>query len=172
MTLQTNLKMIKLLLDDIRLGAKLNSNDTKALRYIISNVYNAVLHKRLGIDKDIESPDFAYMSESFKQTWESNGSPAGCSALKQFGIHEHRTPLNVIIRGMVAECTDEQSIYDFLNEHDCLVFVTKEEDAKLNKAGYRDKHPSPDLDRYDAVGIVVHEFPIAYKNLAKYRNKG
>lgn len=172
MTLQTNLTIAKLLIDDMRSGAKVNANDTKVLRYVFGNVYNAVLHKKLGIDKDIESPDFIYMSESFKATWELNGCPAGGSALRKIGIHEHRTPLNILIRRMVLECTDEQSIYDFLSEHNCLVFVTKEEDAKLNEAGYQRVLPTEGIDRYETVNIQVHPVPVAYKNLAKYRNKG
>ena len=168
MSLQTNLTMIKLFLDDVRSGTKYNSNDTRAFRYILSNVDNAATHEKLGLDKGIDSPDFVYMSERFKEKWESLGKPAGCSALKQFGIHEHYIPLNVIIRMMVAECTDEKSIYEFVSKHNRLVFVTKEEDKMLNEAGYQRVVPE-DGDRYSAVGIKVHPEPIVYKNFAKHR---
>ena len=168
MTLETNLTMIKLLLDDIRSGAKFNSNDTRAMRYIICNVYNAATHKRLGIDKGIDEPDFVYMSESFKEKWESLGRPSGSNALKKFGIHEHVTPLSILIRKMVEECTDEKSIYDFLDKHNRIVFVTKEEDVLLNEAGYQRVMPE-DGDRYTAVGIKVHPEPVVYKNYAKHR---
>lgn len=162
--------MVKLLLNDMRSGAKYNSNDTKALRYILSNIHNAATHEKLGIDKGIDSPDFVYMSERFKEKWESVGKPAGCSALKQFGIHEHYIPLNVIIRKMVEECTDEKSIYDFISKHNHLVFVTKEEDKRLNEAGYQRDIPE-DGDRYSAVGIKVHPEPVVYKNFRKKSNK-
>lgn len=168
MSLQTNLTIIKLLLDDIRSGAKYNANDTKALRYIVSNIHNAALHRKLGINKEIESPDFVYMSEAFKEKWKSLGKPSGGDALKKFGIHEHSVPLNILIRKMVEECTDERSIYEFLSKHNRIVFITKEEDKKLNEAGYQRVMPE-DGDRYSAVGIKVHPEPVVYKNYAKHR---
>jgi hypothetical protein len=170
MTLETNLTMIKLLLNDIRSGAKFNSNDTKVLRYLISNVYNATLHEKLGIDKDIESPDVVYMSESFKLVWEAAGKPTGGSALKKFGIHEHVVPLNILIRMMVKECFDEETIYDFVRENKQLVFVTKDEDKALNEAGYQRVMPK-DGDRYSIVGIKVHPEPVLYKNFGKYKHE-
>lgn len=172
MTIQTNLKMIKLLLDDIRLGAKVNSNDSKALRYLLGNIYNFAVHKEQNVDKCIDEPDFVYMSESFKKAWEDAGSPSGGSALSKFGIYEHRIPLKVIINKMIVECNDEQSILDFVCKSYKMVFVTKSEDENLNAAGYRDKMPESGQDRYDVVGIAVHPVPIVYKNLAKYRTKG
>ena len=168
MSLQTNLKMIKLLLDDIRSGAKYNSNDTRSMRYIFCNVYNAATHERLGIDKDIDSPDFAYMSEAFKEKWESLGKPSGGDALKKFGIHEHAVPMSILVQKMVEECTDERSIYEFLSKHNRIVFLTKEEDKMLNEAGYQRVMPA-DGGRYSAVGIKVHPEPIVYKNYAKHR---
>jgi hypothetical protein len=168
MTLETNLTMIKLLLDDIRSGAKFNSNDTKIIRYLVSNIQNAVIHEKLGVDKDIDSPDVAYMSERFKEVWEAAGKPPGGSALKKFGIHEHYVPLNILIRRMVNECMDEESIYEFIKENNRLVFVTKEEDDDLNRAGYQRILPD-NGDRYAAVGIKVHPELVVYKNFAKYR---
>jgi len=167
MSLQTNLTMIKLLLDDIRSGEKYNSNDTKVIRYLLGNIYNAALNKKLGLDKDIESPDYAYMSESFKEEWEAAGNPAGVSALKQFGIHEHYTPLNVLITRMVQECTDEASIYEFASNHNILVFVTKKEDECLNQSGYQRSLPTDGKDRYGEVGIKIHPEPILYKNFKR-----
>lgn len=166
MSLQTNLTMIKLLLNDIRLGAKYNANDTKVLRYLISNVHNAVIHKELGINKDVESPDFVHMSEEFKAEWEAAGRPAGGSALKKFGIHEHVTPLNILIRRMVSECTDEDSILDFVSKNHRLVFVTKLEDKRLNDSGYQRDMPE-NGDRYSAVGIVVHPHLVRYKSFKR-----
>lgn len=167
MSLDTNLTIIKLLLNDIRSGAKYNANDTKALRYIMSNVHNAALHKKLGINKDVESPDCVYMSEEFKSKWEEAGCPAGATSLWKIGIHEHVIPLNVLIRRMVKECTDEQSIYEFIADNNKLVFVTKEEDSLLNSAGYQRSLPEEGKDRYEEVGIKVHPEPVQFKNFKK-----
>jgi hypothetical protein len=167
MTLQTNLTMIKLLLDDIRSGAKYNANDTKVIRYLLGNIYNAALHKKLVIDKDIESPDYVYMSESFKEEWEAAGKPAGGSSLRKIGIHEHYTPLNVLISRMIKECTDEESIYEFASKHNILVFVTKKEDELLNESGYQRSLPEEGKDRYSEVGIKVHAEPVLYKNFKR-----
>lgn len=166
MGLQTNLTMIKLLLADIRSGAKINANDTKVLRYLMSNVHNAVIHKKLGIDKDVESPDYVSMSEEFKCKWEEAGCPTGGSALKMFGVHEHVTPLNLLIKRMIVECTDEASIFDFVSKYHRLVFITKDEDQMLNEAGLQRTLPK-EGDRYDVVGIIVHPEPIQYKNHRK-----
>jgi hypothetical protein len=168
MTLETNLTMIKLLLNDIRSGAKYNSNDTKALRIIIGNVHHAAMHKKLGIDKDIDKCDYVYMSEQFKNDWEAAGKPSGSGPLSKFGVYEHMIPMNVLIRMMVEECTDEESIFNFISEKHKLVFVTNEEDGALNKAGYQRVMPKH-RDRYSAVGIKVHPEPIVYKNYAKHR---
>lgn len=168
MSLETNLTMIKMLLSDICSRAKINANDTKVLRYLISNVHNAALHKELGIDKDIESPDYVHMSETFKSVWEAAGKPAGGGSLKKLGIHEHVTPLNILIRRMVDECTDEESILDFVAKNHRLAFVTKDEDKCLKDAGYQRVVPD-DGDRYGAVGIQIHPQPIVYKNFAKHR---
>ena len=168
MSLETNLTIVKLILNDIRSGSKYNANDTKALRYIMSNIHNAALHRKLGIDKDVESPDFVYMSEEFKSQWDAVGSPIGADSLRKIGIHEHMIPFSVLVRRMIDECTDEQSIYDFIAENNKLVFVTKDEDGKLNKAGYQRVMPN-DGDRYSAVGIKVHPEPVVFKNKAKHR---
>lgn len=167
MSLKTNLTIVKLLLDDIRSGAKYNANDTKALRYIMSNIHNAALHKKLGINKDVESPDFVYMSEEFKSKWEEAGSPAGATSLWKIGIHEHVTPFNILVKRMVEECMDEQSIYEFIANNNKLVFVTKEEDDKLNKAGYQRVMAEDGGDRYEPVGIKIHPEPVQFKNFKK-----
>jgi hypothetical protein len=169
MSLQTNLTLVKLLLDDIRSGAKYNSNDTKMLRYTLSNIYNAALHKKLGIEKDIESPDYVYMSERFKQKWEDLGKPPGGSTLRKIGIHEHVIPFNILMKRMVVECSDEDSIYEFVSRCNMLVFVTKEEDSDLNSAGYQRSLPKDGKDRYEEVGIKIHPEPVLYKNFGKHK---
>jgi len=167
MALQTNLTMIKLLLNDIRSGAKFNGNDTKTLRIIIGNVHNAATHKKLSImDKDIETPDYVYMSEKFKMSWELAGCPSGSGPLSKFGIYEHVIPMNVLIRRMVEECSDENSIFEFISEHHKLVFVTNDEDKILNEAGYQRSMPKEGC-RYSKVGIVVHPKLVQYKNFLK-----
>jgi hypothetical protein len=170
MSLQTNLTMIKLLLNDIRSGAKYNSNDTKVLRYLIGNVHNAVMNRMLGSDKDIDKCDYVYMSERFKTEWEQAGMPSGSGPLSKFGVYEHVIPMNVLIRAMVDECTDEETIFNFVSEKHKLVFVTNEEDKALNEAGYQRTMPA-DGDRYTAVGISVHPEPVLYKNFKAKRNK-
>jgi hypothetical protein len=169
MSLQTNLTMIKLLLNDIRSGAKYNSNDTKSLRILIGNVHNAAMHKKLGIDKDIEHCDYVYMSEKFKEAWEAAGKPSGSGPLSKFGIYEHTIPLNILIQQMVQECSDEQSIFEFVSQKHQLVFVTNEEDKALNESGFQRSLPSNGQNRYDAVGILVHPRPVLYKNFGKYK---
>jgi hypothetical protein len=167
MSLQTNLTMIKLLLNDIRSGAKYNSNDTKALRILIGNVHHAAMHKKLGIEKDIEHCDYVYMSEKFKEAWEAAGKPSGSGPLSRFGIYEHTIPLNVLIRQMVQECSDEQSIFDFISSNHELVFVTNEEDKALNESGFQRSVPADGTSRYEVVGIKIHPNPILYKNRGK-----
>ncbi len=169
MSIESNLKIIALLLNDIRSKAKHNANDSKALRYIMANVYNATLHEKLGADKGVDSPDVVYMSESFKAEWEAAGSPSGSTSLWKIGIHEHAVPFNVLVSRMVKECTDEQPIYDFIAKNKRMVFVTKAEDKKLNDAGYQRVMAEGDSDRHEAVGIKVHPDPILYKNKSKYR---
>jgi len=169
MSIESNLKIIALLLNDIRSGAKRNANDSKALRYIMANVYNATLHERLGVDKSVDSPDVVYMSEAFKEEWEAAGRPAGATSLWKIGIHEHAVPFNVLVSRMVKECSDEQSIYDFIAKNKRMVFVTKAEDKKLNDAGYQRVMAEGGADRHEAVGIKVHPEPMVFKNKSKYR---
>lgn len=168
MSFKTNLTMIKMLLDDIRSGAKYNANDTKILRYLVSNIYNVALHEKMSIQKDIDSPDYVYMSEKFKKSWEEAGKPSGAPALRKIGVHEHMIPLNVLIKRMIIECTDEESVYKFIRENNKLVFVTKEEDGQLTAAGYQRSLPKDGEDRYASVGIIVYPEPVRYKNYGKY----
>lgn len=168
MSLETNLKVTKLILEDIRSKKKFNANDTKVLRYLISNIHNAAIHKKLGINKDIELPDYVNMSEKFKESWEAVGRPSGNSSLKKIGIHEHVTPLNILIKRMAVECVDENSIFEFVSAHHGLVYITKEEDTALNSAGYQRVLPKVGT-RYDAVGIKIYFEPVQYKNFRKSR---
>ncbi len=170
MSLETNLKMIKLLLDDMRSGAKFNANDSRALRIIIDNVHQAAMNKKLGSDKDIERCDYAFMSEKFKSDWEKAGKPSCSQPVGKIGILEHVIPLNIIIRRMVDECTDEESIFNFISAHHKLVFVTNEEDMMLNEAGYRRTIPD-EGNRYSAVGIEIHPEVVLCRNFKKYKEK-
>jgi hypothetical protein len=163
--------MVKLLLNDMRSGAKYNSNDTKTLRILLGNIHNAATHKKLGIDKDIEHCDYVYMSEKFKESWEAAGKPSGSGPLSKFGIYEHTIPLNILIPQMVQECSDEQSIFEFVSQKHALVFVTNEEDKTLNESGFQRSLPLNGQSRYDAVGILVHPHPVLYKNFGKYKNE-
>ena len=170
MTVETNLTMIKLMLGDIKAGRKHNGDDKKVLRYLFGNVHNAIVHERMGIkNKDIEKPDFVYMSESFKSIWESAGKPSGSGPMSRFGIYEHYTPMNILVQRMAKECDDEDSIYKFIAEHHKLVFVTNEEDIMLNEAGYNRKLPECGGCRYDLVGIRIHPEPVLYKNFSRYK---
>ena len=80
----------------------------------------------------------------------------------EIGTVEHATPMN-IIRDRIIEAETEAELKSELERHLVLVYITKEEDARLVKAGLQKDLPVIGTaegtwkDRFECVGIEIHE---------------
>lgn len=72
----------------------------------------------------------------------------------QFHV-EHKTPVSAL-RDECRKCHSVDGILNILNNNLVVVWITKEENERLDKNKYRTKRPDPDL-AYKMAGIVICE---------------
>ena len=72
----------------------------------------------------------------------------------KYGIKEHRYPMKWLIDYLIEKVFDVRHMERVLNKYHQTIWVTHEEDQRLNDAGLKFTLP-PCGDRYDAVGIAV-----------------
>ena len=83
------------------------------------------------------------------------------------GTVEHATPMN-IIRDRIIEAETEAELKSELERHLVLVYITKEEDARLDKEGLKKDLPVIGTavgtwkDRFECSGIEIHEEEVKF----------
>lgn len=92
-------------------------------------------------------------------------SPAARERRREQGnvglVYEHVAPVSPVIRGLLAHPpSDEAALRTILESTADRVIITREEDARLNAAGFRDRAPDPPdpWSRYSALGLQQSDF--------------
>lgn len=152
------LLIVQTALNSIRNGRG-NSAMNVIIRYATCDIFDAMLNEQTK-SKISTPPDFVYMSEEFHDQWIKAGGTA--SVMSKIGVYEHRVPLSVLIESMLKLSTIEE-IYEYLTNHQQIVWVTKKEDKQLNELGYKSTMPK-DGDRYKEASIHVLSDLVQYKN--------
>ena len=156
--IRDRLLIVQTALNSIR-NERGNSAMNVIIRYATCDVFDAMLNEQT--DSRINTPpDFVYMSENFYNEWVESGASA--SIMSKIGVYEHRVPLSILIESMLKLSTIEE-IYEYLIDHQQLVWVTKKEDKKLNDLGFKSTVPKTG-DRYEQASINVLPHLVQYKN--------
>jgi hypothetical protein len=81
------------------------------------------------------------------------------------GTVEHATPMKVL-RGIIFKTETLEELKSELERHHVTVYVTKEEDARLDKKGFGHNVPVNGTweDRYRLCGIEIHEEEVVFPN--------
>jgi hypothetical protein len=79
------------------------------------------------------------------------------------GIVEHATPMKVL-RGIIFKTEILEELKSELERHHVSVYVTKEEEARLDKKGFKQNVPVNGTweDRYRLCGIEIHEEEVEF----------
>ena len=79
------------------------------------------------------------------------------------GIVEHATPMKVL-RGIIFKTETLEELKSELEKHHVTVYITKEEDAILDKKGFKQNVPVNGFweERYRLCGIEIHEEEVEF----------
>ena len=143
-----------------RCGATTEKTNT-IIREVCIDIWNIFVAKKVGYHAP-SKPDHAYMSEAFFMVWEQSGRQS--KLMTKIGVLEHETPM-VVLRDRMLSTTDAHDLCNLLLRDLRLVWVTKQEDVKLSRAGLARSLPADGSSRYTAVGIQILPDLVQYKNL-------
>lgn len=146
--LKANLEAIVLFL---RLGPREGGQRSHVIvREACGNVYDHIVNMEMCKKNSCEFSGHVHMSEAFYALWDADRS-----AKK---IKEHVVPMKVL-REKLRGKDDLRDIYDILKAEMKVVWVTIDEDKKLNSEGLRSKCPALQT-RHEAVCIKHVSAPV------------
>jgi hypothetical protein len=73
-------------------------------------------------------------------------------------VYEHTTPLGEAIETLL-ECKTEEAVVQFMKGYSGVCWITREEDNRLNKSGFRSKRKAGWEQCYTECGIKVVRLP-------------
>lgn len=71
------------------------------------------------------------------------------------GVRDHKYPMNWIKENKLPKVINIKHLANIINKYMEIVWITHEEDDRLNKAGLQRTLPADGTDRYQVVGIVA-----------------
>lgn len=111
--------------------------------YPVSMISEEVARKALSLD--VESP--------FQMLWPDKNK-FGVVGRKSFLVFEHTTPIRAAA-GELLECNSEQEVRDYMNVYSGVCWITREEDDRLTREGFRSIRSAGWQACYERCGIRI-----------------
>ena len=77
-------------------------------------------------------------------------------------IFEHFIPVKVMRDEMICQCFTKDEVIRYLNINLKGIYITKEEDVKITKHGFKERLPET-RDRYASAGIKIYEHLVYFR---------
>ncbi len=150
--LKVNLETIRSFIALDVAGDKGN-RDASIIREACGNVYHFIMNKQLGLEPSCRDPGMTYMSETLHEQLKRDKTAKM--------IKEHLVPMKCIavaLRGV----TELKKIYEELEKNMKVVWITPEENIRLNKL-YRSTIPINGKTRHEDVEIIHQADLVRFK---------